>query len=159
MPESVGRFGLGRGIDGGSGGRPAATADHSRETVALARPPRLTGGVELHTKRVYDAPADDDGYRVLVDRLWPRGLSKQRAAVDLWERRVAPSDDLRRAFHHEGLPWSEFEKQYRAELAAGSDLAAVRAALAPHPIVTLLYGAHDAEHNNAIVLADLLTHS
>lgn len=112
--------------------------------------------MELHTKRVYDEADDGDGFRVLVDRLWPHGLSKQRAAVDLWAKQVAPSDGLRRAFHHEGLPWAEFEQSYRAELSASADVTALRAALAPHPVVTLLYGAHDAEHNNAVVLADVL---
>lgn len=112
--------------------------------------------MSLHVKRVYDPAGDEDGYRVLVDRLWPRGLSKQRAAIDLWAKQVAPSDGLRRAFHHEGLTWPEFEARYRGELAANADLAAFRADLASHPVVTLLHGAHDAEHNNAVVLADVL---
>ena len=71
----------------------------------------------MRIKRVYEPPAPDDGFRVLVDRLWPRGLSKERAAIDLWEKDVAPSDALRTAFHHGGLPWPDFADHYRAELA------------------------------------------
>ena len=68
----------------------------------------------MRIKRVYEPPAPDDGFRVLVDRLWPRGLSKERAAIDLWEKDVAPSDALRTAFHHGGLPWPDFADHYRA---------------------------------------------
>lgn len=110
----------------------------------------------LRVARVYDDPSDADGYRVLVDRLWPRGLSRERAALDLWAKDVAPSADLRRALHHEGLPWAQFEERYRAELAADDGVARLRAHLAPHPVVTLLFGSHDAEHNPAVVLRALL---
>ena len=113
--------------------------------------------MELRTKRVYDPADPSDGFRVLVDRLWPRGLSKERAAVELWDKQVAPSDDLRRAFHHDGLPWPEFEDRYRAELAANPALDDLRRTLDAHPVVTLLFGAHDPEHNQAVVLADLLS--
>lgn len=116
----------------------------------------MTEGVELHIKRVYDEPAPGDGYRVLVDRLWPRGLSKERAAIDLWAKEVAPSAPLRRAFHHEGMPWPDFEHAYRAELAANTAVAALRAALAEHDIATLMYATHDEAHNHTILLRDAL---
>lgn len=114
--------------------------------------------MEISLKRVYDDPAAADGFRVLVDRLWPRGLSKERAAVDLWAKDAAPSTELRRAFHHEGMPWAEFEAAYRAEL-AGPLLPAVhalRTSLEPHPVVTLLFGAHDETHNHARLLQEAL---
>ena len=110
----------------------------------------------VRLKRVYDDPASEDGFRVLVDRLWPRGLSKPRAAVDLWAKAAAPSADLRRAFHHDGLPWEEFEAAYRAELSANAYLDELRAELARHPESTLLYGAHDPDHNHATILLDAL---
>lgn len=116
----------------------------------------LTGVMELRVKHVYDEATDADGFRVLVDRLWPRGLSKERAALDLWAKDVAPSPELRRAFHHEGLAWPEFESRYRAELAAGDGLDRLRGEVAGHPVATLLYASHDAEHNGAVVLRDLL---
>jgi uncharacterized protein YeaO (DUF488 family) len=107
-------------------------------------------------KRLYDDPAPDDGFRVLVDRLWPRGLTKERAALDLWAKDAAPSTELRQAFHRDGLPWDDFETGYRAELAANPAVAALRAELSQHPVATLLYGAHDPERNHAVVLLDVL---
>lgn len=114
--------------------------------------------MELRLKRVYDDPGADDGFRVLVDRLWPRGLSKERAAVDLWAKDVAPSAELRRAFHHDGLSWPDFESAYRAELAGPtvSAVAALRADLASHPVVTLLHAVADQEHNHALILREVL---
>ncbi|MFE7845788.1 DUF488 domain-containing protein [Microbacterium sp. NPDC057407] len=110
----------------------------------------------LRLKRVYDDPAPGDGFRVLVDRLWPRGLTKYRAAVDLWAKDVAPSTQLRRAFHQDGLPWEEFADAYRAELTAAPALQPLRAELAKHPHATLLYGAHDPERNHAAILLAVL---
>lgn len=111
----------------------------------------------LRLKRVYDDPAPDDGFRVLVDRLWPRGLSKERAAVDLWAKDVAPSTGLRKAFHQGGLPWEEFAAAYRAELAAAEvAVESLRTELAGHPQSTLLFGAHDVEHNHAAILLEVL---
>ncbi|MBX9814553.1 MAG: hypothetical protein A4S12_02180 [Proteobacteria bacterium SG_bin5] len=109
-------------------------------------------------KRIYLPPAPDDGIRVLVDRLWPRGLSKAAAAVDLWAKEVAPSDALRRWFHHQVALWSEFEARYRAELAAPERVAALDqiADLARAGPVTLLYGAKDETHNQARILAAVL---
>lgn len=110
----------------------------------------------VRLKRVYDDPSPDDGFRVLVDRLWPRGLTKERAAVDAWAKDAAPSTELRRAFHSGGMPWDAFDAAYRAELAGSAALAALRAELAAHPAATLLYGAHDAERNHAVILLDVL---
>lgn len=106
-------------------------------------------------KRVYDAPADDDGLRVLVDRLWPRGLSKDKAKVDLWLKDVAPSDALRREFHARPERWEAFRGAYRDELEGNPALDELRE-LAAKQQVTLLFGARDEDHNNAVVLKDLL---
>ena len=109
----------------------------------------------LRLKRVYEAPGEDDGVRVLVDRLWPRGLSKEKAALDVWAKEIAPSTELRKWFGHEPARWAEFQQRYAAELDANA--AAVDALLAQldddRP-VTLVYGARDTEHNGAVVLRD-----
>lgn len=110
----------------------------------------------MRTRRVYDEPATDDGCRVLVDRLWPRGLSKDRARVDVWLNDVAPSTDLRRAFHHDGLPFDEFARRYRAELDANPAPDDLRGIVSEHDEVTLLHGAADPEHNQAVVLREVL---
>ena len=114
--------------------------------------------MEIRIKRVYDDAAPDDGFRVLVDRLWPRGLSKERARLDLWAKDVAPSTELRRAFHHDGMPWPDFATAYDAELAgpAADAVAALRTALEPHPVVTLLHAVHDPEHNHAVLMRAVL---
>lgn len=114
--------------------------------------------MEIQLKRVYDEPAPEDGFRVLVDRLWPRGLSKDRAQVDLWAKDVAPSTELRKAFHHDGLSWQDFEAAYRSELAgpARTAVGSLREELAPHPVVTLLHAVRDDEHNHAVLLREAL---
>jgi len=114
--------------------------------------------MEFRLKRVYDEPSADDGLRVLVDRLWPRGLSKERAALDLWSKDVAPSTELRKAFHHEDLSWPDFEAAYRAELdgPARTAVESLRAELAQHPVVTLLHAVADESHNHALILRDVL---
>ena len=106
-------------------------------------------------KRVYDPPAPGDGYRVLVDRLWPRGMTKDAAALDLWAKDLAPSPDLRREFNHQPERFAEFTHHYLSELAKNPAVAAFRAEL-KRPKVTLLYGAHDRANNHAIVLAGFL---
>jgi uncharacterized protein YeaO (DUF488 family) len=113
--------------------------------------------MSILVKRVY-APADDgDGYRILVDRLWPRGLSKDAARVDLWMKEVAPSDALRRWFGHDPEKWTAFRERYAAELAAAPDaLDGIRRAHAEHGRVTLLFAAKDEAHNNAVALRDVL---
>lgn len=111
-------------------------------------------------KRVYEPASDEDGVRVLVDRLWPRGVSKAKARVDLWMKEIAPSDALRRWFHHdESATWSEFQRRYRAELRANAALVDELRRLASRGRVTLLYSAKDEHRNQAIVLRQLLLKS
>lgn len=112
---------------------------------------------DIAIKRVYEAPSGDDGFRVLVDRLWPRGLAKADAHIDLWAREIAPSDDLRHWFGHVPEKWNEFRRRYAAELEdRRAAVATLRQALAGHPRSTLLHAARDQEHNNARALADYL---
>lgn len=107
-------------------------------------------------KRVYDAPSADDGFRVLVDRLWPRGVSKERAALDLWAKEAAPSAQLRDAVHRGDLPWDEFTRAYRVEIAHNPAVAELRRACIPHPVVTLLIAGKDLAHSHATILREAL---
>ena len=109
----------------------------------------------IAVKRVYDPPAADDGYRVLVDRLWPRGMTKAAAALDLWAKDLAPSPDLRKEFNHQPERFAEFTHHYLGELSKNPAVAAFRAEL-KRPKMTLLYGAHDRANNHALVLAEFL---
>ena len=109
---------------------------------------------EIRTKRVYEPAASEDGLRVLVDRLWPRGLKKADAAVALWLKEAAPSAELRRWFGHDPARWDEFRRRYAAEL--DGNRAALAPLLAAEGTLTLLYAAHDEEHNNAVALAEWL---
>lgn len=109
-------------------------------------------------RRVYDPPKVSDGFRVLVDRLWPRGLTKEKAALDLWAKDVAPSPELRKEFNHKPEKFAEFKKLYRFELSRNPALAVFRAEL-KRPKVTLLFAAHDPKVNHAAVLADYLKQS
>lgn len=111
----------------------------------------------IKIKRVYEKPARDDGWRVLVDRLWPRGMTKEAAQVDVWMKDVAPSDALRKWFGHKPEKWSEFQKSYLSELAKKKELIAELKKMAnEHGTLTLLYGAKDEQHNQALVLAGAL---
>ena len=111
----------------------------------------------VRTKRVYEPAAKDDGYRVLVDRLWPRGMKKETAKIDLWMKDVAPSDALRKSFHHEAMKWPIFEKKYQAELKTKKEwLAQLKKLEKDHGTLTLLFGARDAEHNQAAIIAEAL---
>lgn len=111
----------------------------------------------LRIKRVYDKPAKEDGRRVLVDRLWPRGMKKEAVKLDLWMREVAPSDTLRKSFGHDVEKWPEFQKKYRAELKQKKELLAeLRRIEKEHGTLTLLFGAKDEKHNQAVVLAEVL---
>lgn len=114
---------------------------------------------KIRLKRVYEAPDASDGTRILVDRLWPRGLSKERAQLDVWLKEVAPSHELRKAFGHDPARWEQFQADYRRELDANAEATdQLRALLAAGP-ATLLYGARDQEHNEAVVLKEwLLSH-
>ncbi len=111
---------------------------------------------EIHVKRAYDPPSAGDGVRVLVDRLWPRGLKRQDVKFDLWLKDIAPSAELRRWFGHDPARWPEFERRYRAELASNAALDKLLALATQSTTLTLLFGAKDTEHNNAIVLQQSL---
>ncbi|MFT8676263.1 MAG: DUF488 domain-containing protein [Acetobacter sp.] len=113
----------------------------------------MTGAPTLRVRRVYDPPHPDDGARVLVDRLWPRGVSKDRAHLTLWLKDIAPSTALREWFDHDPAKWGGFQDRYRAELEANPAAVAQIMALAAQGPVTLLYGARDTQHNEAVVLA------
>jgi uncharacterized protein YeaO (DUF488 family) len=111
----------------------------------------------IRLKRAYDPPEAADGTRILVDRLWPRGIKKSEAAIDRWIRDIAPSTELRRWFGHRPERWSEFQRRYRAELRRRPELLdEIRAAARAGP-VTLVYAARDEAHNDAVVLKELLT--
>lgn len=112
--------------------------------------------MHIAIKRVYEHATDDDGCRILVDRLWPRGLSKERAGVDLWLKQIAPSPGLRKWFGHDPGKWSEFQRRYRTELDSnGEAVRSLKEAVGNGP-TTLLYGARDEKHNHAVVLRDIL---
>ena len=114
----------------------------------------LPGNVKL--KRAYEPPAVEDGTRILVDRLWPRGIKKADAAFDLWMKDVAPSTGLRQWFGHETNRWQEFRRRYVDELRQKSDLVDELRALARKGPITLVFGAHDQTHNDAVVLREIL---
>jgi uncharacterized protein YeaO (DUF488 family) len=107
----------------------------------------------LQLKRVYEPPDRSEGHRILVDRLWPRGLSKEKAAIDEWMKEIAPSAELRQWFGHDPEKWPEFRRRYKQELRARDDLVLEIATLASRGRVTLVYGARDEAHNDAVVLA------
>jgi len=111
----------------------------------------------LRIKRIYDKPEPSDGYRVLVDRLWPRGLSKERAALDEWLKEIAPSPTLRTWFGHEPARFAEFKARYKAELSANPAVEQISHLLHQHQTVTLLYGARDPKHNHTIVLQEYVS--
>ncbi|MFC4396090.1 MULTISPECIES: DUF488 domain-containing protein [Micrococcaceae] len=110
----------------------------------------------FRVKRIYEPPADDDGSRVLVDRLWPRGMPKEGAAVDLWLKDVAPSTELRKEFNHRPERFAEFTERYRLELDSNPAVDTLVELAARHSRVTLLYAARNTEANNARVLLDYL---
>jgi uncharacterized protein YeaO (DUF488 family) len=112
--------------------------------------------VDVRLKRAYEPPARSDGYRVLIDRLWPRGVSKEDAQLDEWARELAPSSELRRWFGHDPARFEEFRRRYLDELAAQQAKLRELRQLARKGTLTLVYGARDSEHNDAVVLADLL---
>lgn len=114
---------------------------------------------EFKLKRAYEAPSDTDGFRVYIDRLWPRGLSHETFPYDLWDKDIAPSTDLREWFHQDPVDrWEEFEKRYTAELQQNPAFTKMKELLMTKKVVTLLYSSHDEQHNNAVVVYDLLTH-
>jgi uncharacterized protein YeaO (DUF488 family) len=112
--------------------------------------------VDIRLKRAYEPAAPSDGYRVLVDRLWPRGVSKQDAALDAWEKELAPSTELREWFGHDPSRFAEFRRRYAAELREQRPRLAALRRRARAGTLTLVYSAHDSEHNDAVVLGQML---
>jgi uncharacterized protein YeaO (DUF488 family) len=110
----------------------------------------------LQIKRVYEAPAADDGFRVLVDRLWPRGVSKEKAKLDLWLKEVGPTDELRKWFNHDPAKFNEFATRYKKELEQNPAFEQLQKVTKDNKTVTLLYSAHDEQHNQAVVLKTAL---
>ena len=110
----------------------------------------------VQLKRAYEPPAPSDGYRVLIDRLWPRGVARADARLDEWAREVAPSTELRRWFGHDPARFEEFRQRYLQELSAQEDKLRELRERAREKTLTLVYGARDTEHNDAVVLAELL---
>jgi len=111
----------------------------------------------IRLKRVYEKPEPVDGTRILVDRLWPRGLTKEKAAIDLWLKEVAPSTKLRKWFGHDPKKWRSFRSRYQTELKQHRAPLQLIKSKAKGGVVTLIYGARDQEHNEAVVLRELLT--
>lgn len=110
-------------------------------------------------KRIYEKPEASDGYRILVDRLWPRGVSKEKAHLDLWLKDIAPSTELRKWFGHDPEKWPEFQKKYIAEIAANQEaFTKLKKIEEENKVVTLLYAARDETHNEAVVIKSLLEH-
>lgn len=110
----------------------------------------------MNIKRVYEKPGREDGFRILVDRLWPRGLKKADAQIDEWAKLLAPSAELRKWFGHDPERWKEFEKKYISELKSNDAAVSFVKDNAGKKVITLLYGAADSEHNNALVLQQFL---
>lgn len=113
--------------------------------------------MSVKIKRVYEKPDKEDGFRVLVDRLWPRGLTKEKAAVDLWLKEIAPSNELRKWFGHEPEKWPEFRKKYLQELKENEEPVLILKDHLKKGTVSLIYAARDQVHNEALVLKELLS--
>jgi uncharacterized protein YeaO (DUF488 family) len=111
----------------------------------------------IQIKRSYEPSAKKDGFRILVDRLWPRGIKKEQANIDLWLKNAAPSPGLRKWFHEAPIErWSEFKAAYHTELEKNDDLEEFQKLIKKHPVITLVYGARDNQHNHALVLQEFL---
>lgn len=111
--------------------------------------------MNIKIKRVYEKPGEEDGFRILVDRLWPRGLTKEKAALDLWLKDIAPSTELRKWFNHDPDKWKEFKKKYLNELKDNKEAVSLLKDHLKKKTVTLLYAAKDSDHNEALVLSNL----
>ncbi|MEX0609339.1 MAG: DUF488 domain-containing protein [Balneolaceae bacterium] len=110
----------------------------------------------LRTKRVYEEPEESDGYRILTERLWPRGVSKERAKVDQWLKSISPSNDLRKWFNHDPDKWEEFKDRYRKELYGSEAVSELLEIIQQNENVTLVFASKDEEHNSTMVLKDFL---
>lgn len=113
--------------------------------------------MKIHIKRAYELAGAEDGYRILVDRLWPRGLTKDKARIDLWLKDIAPSNELRKWFAHDPQKWSAFKSKYIQELKSKNEALSQLHAKLKEGVVTLIYAARDKEHNEAVILQELLT--
>jgi len=113
---------------------------------------------QVKLKRAYEPPAADDGTRILIDRLWPRGVRKASAAIDEWMKEIAPSTELRKWFGHDPERWPEFQRRYKSEIRQHSEEFERLRTLARHGRITLVFSAHDEAHNDAVVLKSLLLH-
>jgi len=111
----------------------------------------------MKIKRVYERPEKADGFRILVDRLWPRGLTKEKASVDLWLKDIAPTTELRKWFDHDPVKWSEFRRRYREELEKNEEESLLLAEQLKKGEVTLVYGSKDEEHNEALVIKEFFS--
>ncbi|MDX9738754.1 MAG: DUF488 domain-containing protein [Candidatus Dojkabacteria bacterium] len=111
----------------------------------------------INLKRIYEPYSKSDGYRILVDRLWPRGISKEKAKLDIWLKDIAPSTELRKWFNHDPKKWADFKKKYKAELKDKKEyLEEIKNADKEHKVVTVLYGAKDEVHNEAVVILEVV---
>lgn len=110
----------------------------------------------INIKRIYDSSLKEDGFRVLVDRLWPRGLKKENAHIDLWLKEICPSTELRKWFNHDQEKWQEFKKKYLDELSTNKAVQKILLKCESNPTITLLYAAHDQQFNQAVVLQSFL---
>lgn len=125
---------------------------HQAQQARPKRPPSKIKAADVRLKRAYQPPAAEDGTRVLIDRLWPRGVAKADAALDLWLKEIAPSTELRQWFGHDSAGWAEFRERYAQELREHPELVEQLRTLARKGPVTLVYAAHDEQHNDAVVL-------
>lgn len=114
--------------------------------------------MSIKVKRVYEKPEKSDGFRILVDRLWPRGLTKEKAKIDLWLKEIAPSSELRKSFNHDPVKWNFFKENYKKELIENSRdlIEQIKKVEKENNTITLLYSAKDEKHNNAIALEEIL---
>jgi uncharacterized protein YeaO (DUF488 family) len=112
--------------------------------------------MNIKLKRIYEPKEKADGFRILVDRLWPRGITKEEAHLDVWMKDIAPSSALRKWFAHDPIKWNEFRTKYKAELRQSKNIEDLLALLQQHKTITLVYAATDTEHNHAIVIKEFL---
>ena len=112
--------------------------------------------MDLRLKRIYEPYSEEDGYRILVERLWPRGVKKEAAHVDLWMKTIAPSTELRKWFNHEEEKWESFQQRYIEELSGTQQMTTLQDIISKHNSVTLLFSSKNEPHNNAVVLYNLL---
>lgn len=127
--------------------------------VLINKTKKEHGSMAIQLKRIYDEPSKDDGVRILVDRLWPRGISKEKAKLDYWLKEIGPSNDLRKSFHHESKTFEEFKKEYEEELQSGKQkeaLEQLKEIVKENSHMTLLFAAKNEEENQAHILKDVL---